>query len=113
MLFPVSLLGCFSSFLRPVAIFGLSVSERFGMDAIMLQEKLVERLLCPRVRTARQKVKKWDFWAQTGDKHQEVFQDRKRSKDTAESNFTKEDFTPVDSSQHLLVSVDVTDLLLR
>lgn len=27
------------------------------MDAIMLQEKLVERLLCPRVRTARQKVK--------------------------------------------------------
>lgn len=29
------------------------------MDAIMLQEKLVERLLCPRVRTARQKVKRW------------------------------------------------------
>lgn len=83
------------------------------MDAIMLQEKLVERLLCPRVRTARQKVKKWDFWAQTGDKHQEAFQNRKRSKDTAERNFTKEDFTPVDSSQHLLVSVDVTDLLLR
>lgn len=30
------------------------------MDAIMLQEKLVERLLCPRVRTARQKVKRWE-----------------------------------------------------
>ncbi|KAG8011818.1 Septin-2, partial [Nibea albiflora] len=33
--------------------------ERFGMDAIMLQEKLVERLLCPRVRTARQKEKQY------------------------------------------------------
>uniref|UniRef100_A0A6Q2Z2F9 Septin-7 n=1 Tax=Esox lucius TaxID=8010 RepID=A0A6Q2Z2F9_ESOLU len=30
-----------------------------GMDAIMLQEKLVERLLCPRVRTARQKEKQY------------------------------------------------------
>ncbi|KAL0979252.1 hypothetical protein UPYG_G00182800 [Umbra pygmaea] len=29
------------------------------MDAIMLQEKLVERLLCPRVRTARQKEKQY------------------------------------------------------
>lgn len=45
-------------FLRPVGYFGPSVSEQLGMDAIMLQEKLVERLLCPRVRTARQKVKK-------------------------------------------------------
>lgn len=32
----------------------------------MLQEKLVERLLCPRVRTARQKVKKLDFWRKKG-----------------------------------------------
>ncbi|KAM9823203.1 septin 5a isoform X1 [Syngnathus typhle] len=30
-----------------------------SMDAIMLQEKLVERLLCPRVRTARQKEKQY------------------------------------------------------
>lgn len=45
-------------FLRPVGYFGPSVSEQLGMDAIMLQEKLVERLLCPRVRTARQKVKR-------------------------------------------------------
>ncbi|KAG7253565.1 hypothetical protein CRUP_021890, partial [Coryphaenoides rupestris] len=29
------------------------------MDAIMLQEKLVERLLCPRVRTTRQKEKQY------------------------------------------------------
>eukprot|EP00064_Thunnus_orientalis_P015675 superscaffoldBa00002952_g15730 len=35
------------------------LSEQFRMDAIMLQEKLVERLLCPRVRTARQKEKQY------------------------------------------------------
>lgn len=38
----------------------ISVRRRrsgLGMDAITLQEKLVERLLCPRGRTARQKVK--------------------------------------------------------
>lgn len=50
--------GVFFIVLSPVAIFDPSVLEQFGMDAIMLQEKLVERLLCPRVRTARQKVKK-------------------------------------------------------
>lgn len=50
--------GVFFNVLSPVAIFDPSVLEQFGMDAIMLQEKLVERLLCPRVRTARQKVKK-------------------------------------------------------
>lgn len=52
--------------------FGPSVSERFRMDAIMLQEKLVERLLCPRVRTARQKVKKVGF---LGDKTGERYLD--------------------------------------
>lgn len=57
-----SLLGCFLTFLSPCGYFGLSLSERFRMDAIMLQEKLVERLLCPRVRTARQKVKSLDLW---------------------------------------------------
>lgn len=57
LLFPVPCWGVFESS-GTCSYFGLSVSERFGMDAITLQEKLVERLLCPRVRTARQKVKK-------------------------------------------------------
>lgn len=34
----------------------------------MLQEKLVERLLCPRVRTARQKVKSWISGGRMGGK---------------------------------------------
>lgn len=56
LLFPVPHWGVFQRS-ETRSYFGLSVSEQFGMDAIMLQEKLVERLLCPRVRTARQKVK--------------------------------------------------------
>lgn len=47
----------FPTFSESCGYFSPSVLERFRMDAIMLQEKLVERLLCPRVRTARQKVK--------------------------------------------------------
>ena len=43
----------------------------------------------------------------------EQLQNRKTSKDTVERNLIKEAFAPVDSCQHLLVSVDVTDLLLR
>lgn len=55
LLFPVPCWSVFESS-GTCGYFGLSVSEWFGMDAITLQEKLVERLLCPRVRTARQKV---------------------------------------------------------
>lgn len=68
MLFPVPRWGVFQRS-EARGYFGLSVSEQFGMDAIMLQEKLVERLLCPRVRTARQKVKK--KYISGGEKYQE------------------------------------------
>lgn len=54
---PRSPLGCFAELCGACGYFRLSALQWFGMDAIMLQEKLVERLLCPRVRTARQKVK--------------------------------------------------------
>lgn len=57
LLFPVSYRAAFQ-YSETFGYFGPSVLEQFGMDAIMLQEKLVERLLCPRVRTARQKVKR-------------------------------------------------------
>lgn len=61
---PHSPLGCFGA----CGYFRLSALQWFGMDAIMLQEKLVERLLCPRVRTARQKVKPGEI---LGTKHRE------------------------------------------
>lgn len=60
---------------EPVAI---SVRRRccgFGMDAITLQEKLVERLLCPRVRTARQKVNRTvAFWRPSGENIGKIFE---------------------------------------
>lgn len=77
-------------FLRPVGYFGLSVSEQLGMDAIMLQEKLVERLLCPRVRTARQKVKKIYkyFWGINGwKKRRENFALWKKKKNPKHTEF--------------------------
>lgn len=59
------------------------------MDAIMLQEKLVERLLCPRVRTARQKVKKVGFLGENGQNNRQKewrnirkIQNTMKSKDT-------------------------------
>lgn len=55
--FPFPRRAVFQSCAEPVAISVRRRRSGLGMDAITLQEKLVERLLCPRGRTARQKVK--------------------------------------------------------
>lgn len=70
-------LGCLSKLCGACGYFRLSALQWFGMDAIMLQEKLVERLLCPRVRTARQKVKSRSFLETDKTKHQESLWDMK------------------------------------
>ncbi|CAG5924559.1 unnamed protein product [Menidia menidia] len=59
--FPVPRWAVFLTPSESRGYFGPAVLERFRMDAIMLQEKLVERLLCPRVRTARQKASECVF----------------------------------------------------
>lgn len=74
---PHSPLGCFAELCGACGYFRLSALQWFGMDAIMLQEKLVERLLCPRVRTARQKVKPGSILGTHETKHQESLWDVK------------------------------------